>query len=715
MIASVGIDIGSGKTVIVQDDADLVLTETGGISRPSLVSFFGRVRLVDEHAAAQQNDSTVSINFDLIGVSLEKAQRSELFAHRKCSRLSENSGGRLQVSVQYNDEMIDMDVASLLGMFLAKQESRIGAVVGGARPTNLCFVCPPDSSADAKRTLHEGAAIAGIDLSRVHLVDKVDCMLCTYGRKFQGLRPGEKTNLAGKRILMVEMGQCHSTCVLLAMPATPDEHGNSVPEKLAYSHDNALGALYFDMELFQHFAALCVSKYKSDPVAPGSKRGVRLLAGCERLRKLLSQLPEGSVTVENMTDSGDITLPLKREEMSTFCGSLLARFKELIVGALRKASLDAGDVYAVEVLGGGSRMQVVQQVISEVFGAEMPLGAKFDDSSIALGAAIFTNKRGETASAEEDAGAAEAAGAGHAMRGLTEEQTAALRARELDMQQQDDNIVKVLAVRNSLEAYLLDMRGAPRRKFGNSIDAGKLNALIDNTESWLWDNSDASLADLEAKNSSLRGAVCELCATFFTAVEQERLEVERQLDADAAAAAAERAEGGEDDQDHDNRRLKYADRLRLVQKNKDEGTELFQGAVSEQQFRTSAARYSKALSHCMKFFDLSPEQEKETRALKVVLYLNIASCYLKLNNPESCINNCNHAIEIDPKNPKAYFRRSMGYEAKKDFDKALEDVKTAQTSLDVEDKALTAAAKRIRALIAEEKKKEKGVWGKLFG
>ena len=46
-----------------------------------------------------------------------------------------------------------------------------------------------------------------------------------------------------------------------------------------------------------------------------------------------------------------------------------------------------------------------------------------------------------------------------------------------------------------------------------------------------------------------------------------------------------------DDEDHDTRKLKYPDRLRLVVKNKDEGTELFQG----QNYRPAAARYNKVI------------------------------------------------------------------------------------------------------------------------
>jgi molecular chaperone DnaK (HSP70) len=53
MAKFVGIDLGSSKTVIIADDGDIVLTSTGSISRPTLVTFVGRTRLVGEEAAAQ--------------------------------------------------------------------------------------------------------------------------------------------------------------------------------------------------------------------------------------------------------------------------------------------------------------------------------------------------------------------------------------------------------------------------------------------------------------------------------------------------------------------------------------------------------------------------------------------------------------------------------------------------------------------------------------
>ena len=82
----------------------------------------------------------------------------------------------------------------------------------------------------------------------------------------------------------------------------------------------------------------------------------------------------------------------------------------------------------------------------------------------------------------------------------------------------------------------------------------------------------------------------------------------------------------------------------MVQKNKDEGTELFKGAVDITQFRSACARYNKALTHCAKFLDLSPDQKEEVNALKLSLHLNIAMCWLKITDAEvsTAPRSCSH-------------------------------------------------------------------------
>lgn len=116
------------------------------------------------------------------------------------------------------------------------------------------------------------------------------------------------------------------------------------------------------------------------------------MAGCERIRKLLSQLSESQITVERLIEDNDAHFSLKRDEMYHLCSDLLDRFKGLITSTLAKLG-ENPVVDAVEVVGGGVRMPVVQLAINQLVGESVPLGAKLDDGSVALGAALIYRKQ----------------------------------------------------------------------------------------------------------------------------------------------------------------------------------------------------------------------------------------------------------------------------------------------------------------------------------
>ena len=69
------------------------------------------------------------------------------------------------------------------------------------------------------------------------------------------------------------------------------------------------------------------------------------MIGCEKIRKYLSQIREAKVTVENLTDAlGDANFELTRDELSSVCEGVLARFKALILAAVANAGLQISDV-----------------------------------------------------------------------------------------------------------------------------------------------------------------------------------------------------------------------------------------------------------------------------------------------------------------------------------------------------------------------------------
>ncbi len=748
-VSSVGIDLGSSKTVIIADDGELVLTSTGSVSRPSVICFNGRSRLVDEEAMAQTSADSIVRSFNLyLDQNIDNTMADSV--------ASSDDNNRVMWPIQYNDECKDMSIVSLLGMFLVKQNDRINEVYNNEKKVNLSFVLPPNATSAAATTIKQACCVAGIELDRVCTTNKAEALKIAYTRKAQALQPNERTALEGKDIVIIDMGNTQTTALLISLPEDSLDSkkvplfGSGGPFVKSSCYEANLGAAHFDKLIFKHFADICEKKHQTT-VSLNSRRGKRLINGCERVRKLLSQLPEASITVENLTDNGDVNFKLTRDELLTLGSDLLSSFRNMLVNNLLSgmSASDIANIGGVEILGGGSRMTVVQTVICEIFrdnkninnvtgpgttatstiNAHKALGAKLDDGSIALGAALIANNQLiDTKLAISDDNnyitdsaifsplgkfAAEGLAAPENVVGFTSDEVQNMINLEQEMLTQDNEIVQLLDARNDLEAFLLDCRGFKRQKYGTAayMDITALDKIIDDHENWMYDEPDASLNDVKSKFNNLRQEVQNnICKKYFEAIDKDRQEVEAQLAIEAEKAAAEKAANPDEDQDVDNRKLKKADRMRLVMKNKDEATEIFKGGV----YKTACARYSKALTHCTKFFDLSADDEAEVKQLKISLYLNIALCYLKMEKNEQVLNNCNHALELDPRNPKAYFRRSAAWEAKKDLQNALKDAKQAQGEMVIPDKAINATVGRLTKAIAAEKKAQQKTWGKAF-
>ncbi|KAJ1429030.1 Hsp70 protein-domain-containing protein [Ochromonadaceae sp. CCMP2298] len=725
----VGVDLGAQKTMMVEArEAEIVLTSTGSINRATVVAFNGQERLTGEEAVPlMAGESTVPSLGLLMGRSMAEAQASVEGAFRRV-QMDADSEGRLLATVTYAGEVKHIHATALMGMFLAAQAARVEEVHGP--DAVLALALPPNYHPSVQRAYDEACRIAGIPAERVFYADAVDCLVAAYARKIGGLAAAERAHLEGRRVLLLDVGHAQTTAVLVLVDTGVVCVG---------SRHEALGALSFDAQLFEHLAATV----KGDKIEPGSKRGYRLLSGCEKLRKLLSQLPEASVTVEHLAEDSDVNLSLSREQLASLCLAQLARLRLMLCSLLEGS--ETGALAAVEVLGGGSRMQSVQAEVHAVLaavgamgarGEALPFGFKLDDSTIALGAALLCMQAREALPLPpstvpvpaDDAGDAQVGEAGEGEAGefqtevvgetetvgLSTAEVEAARASELSMQAADEELRSVNSERNRLEAFILEMRSAPGKKLGQSIDSKALNGMLDTAESWLWNSyaGTSGLAEYVQKNETLRTQVVELCKEYFEAVQADKARVEKELEEEAVKGAAERAANGEDE-DHDNRKLKKPDRMRLVLKNKEEGTELFKG----KNFRPAAARYQKALSHAAKFFDLSKEDEIEVGAVKLSLYLNLASCYIKLENWDQVLRNCDDALAIDVGSIKALFRRASYHEKRKDWDAATADLKRAAVLQEAagEDKAITVALERIKKEVLKEKAKDKKTWGKMFG
>jgi len=517
---------------------------------------------------------------------------------------------------------------------------------------------------------------------------------------------------------VIDVGHTRTTAAVICVfpPPAKKANGEAAEEgeanQLRFSvlakRSEPLGCAHFDASLFTHFAAQIEAKH-GEAVVGGTRRGVRLMAAVERVRKLLSTMGEASATAENLIDGLDVPIRLTRDEMAELLAPLCEKLKACVADVLAAEGLE--ELHGVEAVGGGMRMPLVQSLLAEALAASPigsaiaahKLGAKLDDASLAIGAALIGKLKLSQPDGTPLAGALPAAA------------LAELVAQEQTYAAADAAAAALGARRNEFEGFVLESRGLSGRKHGELVEASRLTPLLDAAEEWLYseEGEAATLEALDGKLEELRAQVGELTEAYRAKLAEVKAADEAALEAAAAAAAAEKAANGEDE-DHDTRRLKYPDRLRLVMKNKEEGTELFQG----QNWRPAAARYNKALTHAAKFVDLSPEQREEVNAVKLSLHLNIAQCWLKITDAENhltqAIRSCDEALELDPNSVKALYRRAFAKEAKGDYDGAKADLKKAG-ELAPDDTAVPKLMARVDAQLARQKAKEKKMYGKMFG
>lgn len=565
-ITTVGIDIGSQKTILVADDGEIVRTSTGSVSFPTLIAFHSKApRCIGDEATS--GETIIPLINLLIGKSDQEIQKTNVFSHTKIDVTSSSCNKNIaDLVINMGDASANMSTTSLLGFYVFKMWERIKDVYGSE--VNISFSIPADSngvSPSVASAIFDASQIAGIDLSKVSIVETSNALVSAYSRKINAMKGPDRDNLNGKVVILVEVGHVQTTVVLVKIEPVTSEFSNGIApgiSKLSHAHDSNLGSYHFDLKLVEHFSEVCLTKHHTK-IESGTKRSARLISGCERIRKLLSQLNDASVTIENLTDNGDVNFSLKRDEFNEISASLLDRIKNVIDSAVETANLDGTPVSFVEILGGGLRMPAIQKLLQDKFGEDIVFGAKLDDASIALGAALVVNRHlyrklvsGEDANEDAKSYFRVPDDFKDLNGGLSTSEITQAISREQALRLRDEGLRELLAVRNSLESYILEMRSAPKRKFGQLIDSNKLSNILDDSEGWIWDNPDANLEQLRQQDQSLRSRVQELCTEYLKAVEEDRLNIEKKLEEEAKKAEEENRNNGDDETDNDNRKLK---------------------------------------------------------------------------------------------------------------------------------------------------------------
>uniref|UniRef100_A0A673BSK3 Heat shock protein 4b n=1 Tax=Sphaeramia orbicularis TaxID=375764 RepID=A0A673BSK3_9TELE len=375
----VGFDVGFMSCYVAVARAggiETVANEYSDRCTPACVSFGPRNRSI---GAAAKSQVVTNCKNTVQGFKRFHGRAfSDPFVQRLKSSLvydiAQMPTGTTGIKVMYMEEEKVFSIEQVTAMLLTKlKETAENAL---KKPVADCVVSVPCYYTDAeRRSVVDAAQIAGLNCLR--LMNETTAVALAYGIYKQDLPPPEEK---ARNVVFVDLGHSGYQTSVCAF-------NKGKVKVLATACDPELGGKDFDEFLVQHFCEEFGKKYKID-VKSKPRALVRLYQECEKLKKLMSanssDLP---LNIECFMNDIDVSGKLNRGQFEEMCADLLGRVESPLQSLLEHAKLKKEDIYAVEIVGGASRIPAVKERISKFFGKELSTTLNADEA-VARGCAL---------------------------------------------------------------------------------------------------------------------------------------------------------------------------------------------------------------------------------------------------------------------------------------------------------------------------------------
>lgn len=377
MSSVVGVDLGSLNTVIAvarNRGVDVITNEVSNRSTPTLVGFGPKSRYLGESAKTQEISNlknTVSSLTRLAGRSFKDpdVQIEQGFISAPLVEVN----GQVGAEVTYMGKKEQFTATQLVAMFLSKVRATT-ALELKAPINDVVISCPAWFTDAQRRSIIDASEIAGLKILR--LINDTTATALGYGiTKLDLPAPEEKP----RRVCFVDIGHSDYTCSIVEF-----KKGELAVKSTA--SDRNFGGRNFDQALVDHFAKEFKEKFKVD-INSNPKARLRVQAGCEKLKKILSANAQAPLNIESVMDDVDVRGMLKREELEELVRPLLERVTVPLEQALAEAKLKPEDMDAIEMVGGCTRVPSLKAAVQQFF--NKPLSFTLNqDEAVARGCAF---------------------------------------------------------------------------------------------------------------------------------------------------------------------------------------------------------------------------------------------------------------------------------------------------------------------------------------
>ncbi|MCD8520750.1 MAG: molecular chaperone DnaK [Saccharospirillaceae bacterium] len=372
----IGIDLGTTNSCVAILDGDktkVIENSEGDRTTPSVVAYADDEVLVGQSAKRQAVTNPKNTLFAvkrLIGRRFKDdvVQKDISMVPYK---IMEADNGDAWVEVKGEKYAPPQISAEILKKMKKTAEDYLGEKV-----TEAVITVPAYFNDSQRQATKDAGKIAGLEVKRI--INEPTAAALAYGMDKEG---GDRT------IAVYDLG---GGTFDISIIEVADVDGEKQFEVLATNGDTFLGGEDFDLRLIEYLAAEFKKEtgidLHNDPLALQ-----RLKEAAEKAKVELSSSQQTDVNLPYITADATgpkhLNVKVTRAKLESLVEELVTRSLEPCRIALKDAGLSSGEIDEVILVGGQTRMPLVQKSVADFFGKE-PRKDVNPDEAVAVGAAI---------------------------------------------------------------------------------------------------------------------------------------------------------------------------------------------------------------------------------------------------------------------------------------------------------------------------------------
>ncbi|CAI9275396.1 unnamed protein product [Lactuca saligna] len=365
------IDLGSEwiKVAVVnlkpgQAPISIAINEMSKRKSPALVAFHANDRLIGEEAAgivARYPDKVYSNVRDLIGKPFSHVKKILDSLYLPFNVVEDSRGG---AGIKIDDGVTVYSAEELTAMILG-YALKLAEFHSKVPVKDAVITVPPYFGQAERKGLLQAAQLAG--LNALSLVNEHSGAALQYGI--------DKDFSNGSRhVIFYDMGSSSTYAALVYFSAyNTKEYGKTVSvnqfQVKDVKWDPELGGQNLELRLVEHFADEFNKQVGNGvDVRKSAKAMAKLKKQVKRTKEILSANSAAPFSVESLLDDRDFRSTITRQKFEEMCEDLWERSIIPVKELLKHSGLKVDEIYAFELIGGGTRVPKLQAKLQEFIG-----------------------------------------------------------------------------------------------------------------------------------------------------------------------------------------------------------------------------------------------------------------------------------------------------------------------------------------------------------